>query len=400
MDMGKDNKALFRLIESSLKGTEIKGSPTVNEDLDQVKTELLKKSELFRSFDRSSMSKIIESSKNIILKKDEVLFEEGNQGSSMYIILVGELVVFNKFKTIARLSPGQFLGEMSVLESKARSASVKAVNDVAFLLELNEQHFVEFLCTDPKALLGMLKVMSRRIRQDLDGMAKDMEKLNIFTHDMRNCLVPLQAGEIYLEDIGNAMCGTTQDHVKRKGWEKVKKSFDAMLSARNNVITLIDQSQAFVKKQKSQYLKETADLGELIRNTIQEVSYHNYLKNKSIDLEIEGHIGKVHFNSLDIKRVIQNLLINAGYATKTGGKITIFITNLGEKVKVSVVDRGFGILDDIKPLLLKESLTTRPEGNGFGLLSCRDIIQDYHQGEIWFESEVNKGTAFHFTLPL
>jgi signal transduction histidine kinase len=47
---------------------------------------------------------------------------------------------------------------------------------------------------------------------------------------------------------------------------------------------------------------------------------------------------------------------------------------------------------------LKETYTTKPDGNGFGLMSCKEIIEDLHQGKIFFESEEGKGTTFHFTI--
>ena len=63
-----------------------------------------------------------------------------------------------------------------------------------------------------------------------------------------------------------------------------------------------------------------------------------------------------------------------------------------------VKDYGNGIPEDIKSLLLKESITTKPDGYGFGLMSCREIIEDRHNGKIYFDSEEGKGAEFHFTL--
>ena len=67
--------------------------------------------------------------------------------------------------------------------------------------------------------------------------------------------------------------------------------------------------------------------------------------------------------------------------------------------EIRVQDRGSGIPEDIKPLILKENYTSKEDGNGFGLMSCREIIEDHHQGKIGFESEVGKGSTFYFTLP-
>ncbi len=48
---------------------------------------------------------------------------------------------------------------------------------------------------------------------------------------------------------------------------------------------------------------------------------------------------------------------------------------------------------------MKEKFSIKPDGNGFGLLTCREIIEDYHKGRLWFESIWGQGTTFYFTLP-
>jgi len=68
-------------------------------------------------------------------------------------------------------------------------------------------------------------------------------------------------------------------------------------------------------------------------------------------------------------------------------------------LKVSVIDKGAGIPEDVQGYLFKDTLTTKKDGNGLGLLSCKSIIEENHQGKLWFETESGKGTTFHFTLP-
>jgi signal transduction histidine kinase len=179
---------------------------------------------------------------------------------------------------------------------------------------------------------------------------------------------------------------------------KVNKVFDTIFSVKNNLIVMIDQSLACAKKIKSDYIKANLDVVFLVKETVDEICYHKFLKNKKIYVDVKGEIPEGYFNSLDIKRVLQNLIINAGYASENDGQIEIIIENIKDKIQVSVRDHGEGIPEDIRPLLLNETFTTKPDGNGFGLMSCREIIQDFHMGEISFESELGKGTTFCFTL--
>jgi signal transduction histidine kinase len=365
-----------------------------------LKFELLKKIDLFGALSEPVLKTIAESSLDIVLNKGDVLFEEGVQEKKMYIILSGEILVckgINAKKRIAVLEAGEYVGEMALIDQQARSASAICLNE-SMLMEIREELFEEHIASNPKALLEMMKVSSLRIRRDLDAMAGDMQKISNFTHDMRNCLVPLGIAENFLEDLVKSLKGTSEVHKARQGLEKVRKTFDTMLSVRNNLITLIDQSLACVRKKKSEYVKAEQEVLPLIQETVEEISCHKYLKGKEVKIAVSGSPHSGYFNYLDIKRVLQNLLINAGYVTEKKGKIDIYIKDLNDMVQVSVTDYGCGIPEELKSILLKETYTTKADGNGFGLMSCKEIIEEFHQGEISFESEQGKGTTFYFTV--
>ncbi len=100
------------------------------------------------------------------LENDEVLFEDGEEGSSMFIILSGELVVWKHETEIARRGAGEYLGEMALIESKSRSAKVVASGD-SCLLEINQQLFHSQLAPYPDALLAIMKTLSNRARETL-----------------------------------------------------------------------------------------------------------------------------------------------------------------------------------------------------------------------------------------
>lgn len=363
-----------------------------------LKTELLKRIDLFSPLPPSSLEYIVENSRDIALNDGETLFPEGISEKMMYTILSGQILICKGNKRIAVLTQGEYLGEMPLIDFKSRSASAKAVGNV-LLMEISVEIFNKFITSNSKALFEMMKVFSSRIRGDLDSMSNDMLKMSNFTHDMRNCLVPLGIVEVLLSEAMNALKGTQGKHKKREGWEQVKKGFDTMVSVKNNLIVMIDQCLACVKKTKSEYVKAELEILPLIEETVEEISCHKNLKNKLVRVKVEGKVKKGLFNYLDIKRVLQNLIINAGYVTENNGEIDILVKDLNDMIQVSVKDYGCGIPNNVKPLLLKETYTTKPDGNGFGLMSAREIIEEYHAGKIWFETELGKGTAFHFTIP-
>lgn len=85
----------------------------------------------------------------------------------MFIVLDGELEVYRQHKHIAFRKVGDFFGEMSLLESKPRSASVRAVTD-SVLLEIDKGTFFNYIGTNPKIIWDILTTLSQRSRADLD----------------------------------------------------------------------------------------------------------------------------------------------------------------------------------------------------------------------------------------
>ncbi len=377
---------------------QLESPPSVNPEILLLKSEVLKKIDLFKSLPDHSLQQLVEKSRDLFLKKDEVLFEGGSLEKKMYIILSGQILIYKGRKNITVLEQGEYFGEIILIDDMPRSASAKAHND-ALLMEIDDHLFQEYIATNSNALFAMMRVFTHRLRNDLDGMTSDMHKISNFTHDMGNCLISLGAAEVHLDDLIHALQGTEESHKQRGGWDKIQKSIQTMQSVRNNLVTMIDQSLACVKRTRAQYVKGEFEVLSLIEETIEEISCHKHLKNKSVKINVESPPPKSSFNYLDIKRVLQNLIINAGYVTEKNGDITVHVKDLKKTFEVRVQDRGSGIPEDIKPLILKESFTSKEDGNGFGLMSCREIIEDHHQGKIGFESEVGRGSTFYFTLP-
>ena len=349
-------------------------------------------------FDESTLSKLVEHCREISLSPKEVLFNEDDLENAVYLILEGELEVFKGPKQIAILGPGQYLGEMSLIESKARSASARA-QQTTLLIEINEEHFHSYLASEPKALLAIMRTLSGRIRNDLETMMKDLRQLSIFTHDIRNFLSTLGLAELTIEDSIEMFEGTDSKHKKREGLEDMAHCQHVVETVRTNLMELLDSSLNHVKKIKTEYVKSKQPILPVIEETVAGLTTHPQLLNKTINILPEGNSLHAIFNPLDIQRVLQNLIINAGYVTESEGKVDIRIVRNDGFLKVSVTDKGCGIPEDVQKFLFKDTLTTKKDGNGLGLLSCKGIVEENHQGKLWFETEVGKGTTFHFTLP-
>ncbi len=111
-------------------------------------------------------------------------------------------------------------------------------------------------------------------------------------------------------------------------------------------------------------------------------------------------------NPKALEEMMDNLIINAIKYTPRGGKIAIThqLSLDPGFIKVSVSDTGIGIKQKNLPFIFddffraKNALMLEKNGTGLGLSIVKQIVES-HNGEIWAESKLGKGTKFTFTLP-
>ncbi|MEM0994756.1 MAG: tetratricopeptide repeat-containing sensor histidine kinase [Bacteroidota bacterium] len=108
-------------------------------------------------------------------------------------------------------------------------------------------------------------------------------------------------------------------------------------------------------------------------------------------------------NQVDL--VLRNLIGNAVKFTNTGGQIHIEVQTADQTAIVSVQDNGIGMTQEQQAHLFDAATvssnwgTANEKGLGLGLNLCKEMIEK-NGGEIWVDSEPNKGSRFYFTLPL
>ena len=107
-----------------------------------------------------------------------------------------------------------------------------------------------------------------------------------------------------------------------------------------------------------------------------------------------------------MKQVLNNLVTNAIKFTPPDGSVTIRVRPYNEQfVNISVSDTGYGIPIEDRPHIFERfyqsnhALQSKMGGYGLGL-SIAKLIIEQHDGEISFESTIDKGTTFHFTAPI
>lgn len=164
---------------------------------------------------------------------------------------------------------------------------------------------------------------------------------------------------------------------------------------------LLDISR--IEGQKITLEREMVDIVKLAQSV--KLSFGNKAATKNIELVITSTHESINLY-IDRDRIIQvfmNLIGNAMKFTEKG-KIEIFITEKANEVECCIADTGRGIEQkDIGTLFdrfhqVGKVMRAGEKGSGLGLSISKGII-NLHNGRIWVESEINKGSKFYFTLP-
>ena len=150
---------------------------------------------------------------------------------------------------------------------------------------------------------------------------------------------------------------------------------------------------------------EPVNLQEVAESSIENVSNLINLKEQSLSLMVEDGLSTVDGDKNRLSQVFYNLLTNAIKYTPEHGQIDINIKRKDGYVLTSISDNGKGMpkkyLEKIfDPFFLGEdgSLAVENGRRGLGLTIVKRLIEA-HQGRIWVESELSRGSTFYFSLP-
>lgn len=100
----------------------------------------------------------------VSLDKGEVLFEAGEVGDALYVVVAGEVDVVRGGAVIAHLGAGECVGEMAALDWEPRSATVRATAPTR-LVRLERNDLMDLLTDYPELVRSLARVLVERIRR-------------------------------------------------------------------------------------------------------------------------------------------------------------------------------------------------------------------------------------------
>jgi len=291
----------------------------------------------------------------------------------------------------------KFGDEIVVLETATavKDESGKIIAYRGIIRDITESKMNEMLLHDYLEELAKTNEQVRISESVLRRANQEKDKFfSIIAHDLKNPFNSLVGlSEILINDINEL------------SKEEIVDFSAGIHSAARNILQLLENLLEWARVQtgRIKHEPEMINMQELVYENItllnQTALNKKVLLKSTLDFPATIFADKYMINC-----VVQNLMTNAIKFTKENDSITLSALDEKDLIRFSVADTGIGIkLEDQEKLFRIDTHhttkgTNNEAGTGLGLILCKELIEK-NNGSIWVESEVGKGTTFHFTLP-
>ena len=207
-------------------------------------------------------------------------------------------------------------------------------------------------------------------------------------HELKNPLFPLQ---ITVENLLRARQSSPQQFE-----EVFRESTSTLLAEIANLKTIIGRFSDF-SKMPAPHL-QSVDLNELVRSVAQlfQAQLTSGISPIRAQLQLET-IPPVSADPVLLRRVIENLVLNAIDAMPQGGTLTMRTSTADKRAVFELSDTGAGLTPEECERLFTPYYTTKQHGTGLGLAIAQSVISDHH-GTISVSSKKDEGTTFHIEV--
>jgi len=369
----------------------------------------------------------------------EVICREGEPGHAFFIIVSGRVEILKQLddeseRLLHHSGPGEFFGEMAIVQEGARTATVRAVEPTV-LLEIDRNAFLSVLGRSPSLAIRILVQLTDRLRdadrqaiaelrranEELRRALRQLERLDrtksdfiqVSAHELRTPVAAL-LGYAQMMQANPTARDDPELHMLVEG---VVASTERLHRIFNSILDLSRVMDGDLKIHRS-----PVSIPVVFQGICAE--FREPLEKRRLTLETKG-LADLPFYPADpdlLYKAFRHLVNNAVKYTPDGGRITVVgrevdTPDLGRCIEIAVEDTGIGIAPDDLDLIfekfyrtgevaLHSSGTTEFKGGGpgLGLAIARGIVLA-HGGRIWAESpgydeETCPGSRFVVQLPL
>ena len=361
----------------------------------------LESSKLFSSLSSTECGALRQVAQSRRFRARESIFREGDQGDGIYIVKQGlvqisALVTEGERRNLSHFGPGDFFGEMAVLDSEPRSATATAETDTEVYF-IPQSELLQMLERSPKLAISLVRQISLRVREFNHQYMQETlqaERLALvgrfarsIVHDLKNPLTVIG----FAADMLDADNSTAE--MRRTAKTRIRKQVDRLTS-------MIKELLEFTRISQGSIVLAQADFAGYVQQLLEEI--RSELDGSLVKLECENTPPSVDvlMEPDRLTHVFFNLIHNALEAMPNGGKLIVRFAVNGNSLITEIEDTGPGVAPEIANRLFEPFATFgKPQGTGLGLSICRKIIED-HRGQIAVRNQPGRGAIFSVTLPL
>ena len=241
---------------------------------------------------------------------------------------------------------------------------------------------------------GKIAELNAALRTQVEQLALSNRELEAFSYSVSHDLRAPLRHVIGFVDLLNARELTALD-------DKSRHYLEVISEAAKKMGNLIDDLLAFSRMGRSEMMKTTVDMGQIVDDVVQELS------EEAKDREIKWDIAKfpaVVGDAAMLRQVMVNLVANAVKFTRPRSEAKIAIGAVDEEIETRffVRDNGVGFdeayINKLFGLFQRLHAAEEFEGTGVGLAIVQRIVMR-HGGKVWAEGAVDGGATFWFSLP-
>jgi signal transduction histidine kinase len=326
----------------------------------------------------------------------DYLFREGDVADGICLVLDGEVESVksagNRQEVFGVFKPGDYFGEVAVLDGHGRSTDARARGAVS-IGKIPSALLLEALDHEPVALtLSLFQNVLNHLRRTNNLFISEVvrkEKLSLvggmangLMHDIRNPIASIRLSADLV----------TMNHSD----EETVRCCDGIRRQCDRLVGMAAELLEFSRGETKLNLEPTDTTAFLLLfQTLNE----EYLKRSGVVFDLEVVPAPIVVDSMRLMRVLQNLVTNAveALANTPNARVEIIAWVEGP-FYIKITDNGPGIPDEIKERLFEPFVTHgKKHGTGLGMAIVQNIAEA-HGGSITFESVRGQGTTFLVTI--